>query len=187
MEFPQVLASDYNYGIVFIHLDPGPPWVNAKIAPPPYSLTCILEKLLGPRLLNLLLNPLLFTRNTSFSSFSTYIGKRPVIITTDLELIKLVTVKDSEYFINRPVSCLHYYFILTVNQYIYILLHDWEGNMGEYSVRGWQYWPERSEGQYRSRELNILPYCPTQRSAVIDLLYDLHTVLLVVHAQGSSL
>ena len=39
--------------------------------------------------------------------------------------------------------------------YIYILLHDWEGNTGEYSVRGWQYWPERSEGQYRSRELNI--------------------------------
>ena len=57
--------------------------------------------------------------------------------------------------------------------------------MGEYSVRGWQYWPEHSEGQYRSRELNIPPYCPTQRSAVIDLLYDLHTVLLVVHAQGS--
>ena len=72
------------------------------------------------------------------------------------------------------------------NKYI-ILLHDWEGNMGEYSVRGRQYWPERSEGQYRSRELNIPPYCPTQRSAVIDLLYDLHTVLLVVHAQGSSL
>ena len=69
----------------------------------------------------------------------------------------------------------------------YILLHDWEGNTGEYSVRGWQYWPERSEGQYRSRELNIPPYCLTQRSAVIDLLYDLHTVLLVVHAQGSSL
>ena len=59
--------------------------------------------------------------------------------------------------------------------------------MGEYSVRGWQYWPERSEGQYRSRELNIPPYCPTQRSAVIDLLYDLHTALLPVHAQGSSL
>ena len=71
--------------------------------------------------------------------------------------------------------------------YKYILLHDWEGNTGEYSVRGWQYWPECSEGQYRSRELNIPPYCPTQRSAVIDLLYDLHTVLLVVHAQGSSL
>ena len=69
----------------------------------------------------------------------------------------------------------------------YILLHDWEGNTREYSVRGWQYWPERSEGQYRSRELNIPPYCPTQRSAVIDLLYDLHTVLLVVHAQGYSL
>ena len=71
--------------------------------------------------------------------------------------------------------------------YTYILLHDWEGNTGEYSVRGWQYWPEHSEGQYRSRELNIPPYCPTQRSAVIDLLYDIHTVLLVVHAQGSSL
>ena len=69
----------------------------------------------------------------------------------------------------------------------YILLHDWEGNTGELSVRGWQYWPERSEGQYRSRELNIPPYCPTQRSAVIDLLYDLHIVLLVVYAQGSSL
>ena len=41
-----------------------------------------------------------------------------------------------------------------------ILLHDWEGNTGEYSVRGWQYWPEHSEGQYRSRELNIPPYCP---------------------------
>ena len=66
----------------------------------------------------------------------------------------------------------------------HILLHDWEGNTGEYSVRGWQYWPERSEGQYRSRELNIPPYCPTQRSAVIDLLYDLHTALLPVHTQG---
>ena len=33
---------------------------------------------------------------------------------------------------------------------IYILLHDWKGNTGEYSVRGWKYWPERSEGQYRS-------------------------------------
>ena len=69
----------------------------------------------------------------------------------------------------------------------YILLHDWEGNTGEYSVQGWQYWPERSEGQYGRQELNIPPYCPTLRSAVIDLLYDLHTVLLVVHAQGFSL
>ena len=57
--------------------------------------------------------------------------------------------------------------------YIYILLHDWEGNMGEYSVLGFCIGPSA--------------YCPTQRSAVIDLLYDLHTVLLVVHAQGSSL
>ena len=62
---------------------------------------------------------------------------------------------------------------LTAVHNIYILLHDWEGNMGKYSVRGWQYWPERSEGQYRSRELNISPYCPTLRNAVIDLLYDL--------------
>ena len=30
----------------------------------------------------------------------------------------------------------------------YILLHDWAGNMGKYSVRGWQYWPDRREGQY---------------------------------------
>ena len=43
---------------------------------------------------------------------------------------------------------------------------------GKYSVRGWQYWPDRREGQYISRELNISPYCPTQGSAVIDLLHD---------------
>ena len=23
----------------------------------------------------------------------------------------------------------------------YILLHEWDGSTGEYSVRGWQYWP----------------------------------------------
>ena len=44
--------------------------------------------------------------------------------------------------------------------------------MGKYSVRGWQYWPDRREGQYIARELNISPYCPTQGSAVIYLLYD---------------
>ena len=55
--------------------------------------------------------------------------------------------------------------------------------MGKYSVRGWQYWPERSEGQYRSRELNISPYCPTLRNAVIDLLYDLYFVI----SQASTL
>ena len=27
--------------------------------------------------------------------------------------------------------------------------------MGKYSTRGWQYWPDRREGQYRTRELNI--------------------------------
>ena len=47
------------------------------------------------------------------------------------------------------------------NIIIYILLHDREGDMGKYSARGWQYWPERSEGQYRTRELNIFPYRPT--------------------------
>ena len=95
---------------------------------------------------------------------------------------------------NRPCYSLFIIFVIYVtiqiiillyrNDHI-ILLHDWEGNTGEYSVRGWQYWPERSEGQYRSRGLNIPPYCPTQRSAVIDLLYALHTVLLVVHAHSS--
>ena len=44
--------------------------------------------------------------------------------------------------------------------------------MGKYSARGWQYWPDRREGQYRTRELNIFPYCPTLGSAIIDLLYD---------------
>ena len=53
--------------------------------------------------------------------------------------------------------------------------------MGKYSVRGWQYWPERSEGQYRSRELNISPYCPTLRNAVIDLLYDLYFVISLIN------
>ena len=52
----------------------------------------------------------------------------------------------------------------------YILLHDWEGNTGEYSVRGWQYCPDRREGQYITRELNIPLYCPTQRNAIMDLL-----------------
>ena len=45
--------------------------------------------------------------------------------------------------------------------------------MGKYSAQGWQYWPDRREGQYRTRELNIFPYCPTQGSTIIDLLYDL--------------
>ena len=74
--------------------------------------------------------------------------------------------------------------ICAYNEYIYILLHDWGGQYGGiFSSR----LAVLARAQYRSRELNIPPYCPTQRSAVIDLLYDLHTVLLVVHAQGSSL
>ena len=43
--------------------------------------------------------------------------------------------------------------------------------MGKYSVRGWQYWPDRREGQYISRELNISPYCPTQGTAIIYIYY----------------
>ena len=42
--------------------------------------------------------------------------------------------------------------------------------------------PRCARANTASLKLNIPPYCPTQRSAVIDLLYDLHTVLLVVHA-----
>ena len=34
------------------------------------------------------------------------------------------------------------------NKYI-----SWESNTGEYSVRGWQYWPDRREGQYITREV----------------------------------
>jgi len=58
---------------------------------------------------------------------------------------------------------LHYVLISAhyITLYIYILLHEWEGGTGEYLVRGWQYWPDRREGQYRSRESNILLYCPT--------------------------
>ena len=33
----------------------------------------------------------------------------------------------------------------------YILLHYREGNMGKYSARGWQYWPDQREGQYRTQ------------------------------------
>ena len=59
---------------------------------------------------------------------------------------------------------------------IIILLHDWEGNTGEYSVRGWQYWPDRREGQYIARELNIpcivkkMPYCRAIRPHIALLL-----------------
>ena len=47
--------------------------------------------------------------------------------------------------------------------HLIILLHDWEGNTGEYSVRGWQYWSDCREEQYITRELNIPLYCPTQK------------------------
>ena len=38
--------------------------------------------------------------------------------------------------------------------------------MGKYSARGWQYWPDHREGQYRTRELNIFLYCPTLQSTL---------------------
>jgi len=37
-------------------------------------------------------------------SSSTYMGTAPHVTTTDLKLIKLVCIKDTENFINRPVS-----------------------------------------------------------------------------------
>ena len=37
--------------------------------------------------------------------------------------------------------------------------------MGKYSVRGWQYWPDRREGQYRTQELNII--ARPKRNAII--------------------
>ena len=51
--------------------------------------------------------------------------------------------------------------------------------MGEHSVRSWQYWPEQARDNTEAKK-NIPPYCPTLKSAVISLLYDLHTALLVV-------
>ena len=41
---------------------------------------------------------------------------------------------------------------------IITLLHVWEGNTGEYSVRGWQYWPDRREG-LRSVQYVIVSTC----------------------------
>ena len=37
--------------------------------------------------------------------------------------------------------------------------------------------PDCREGQYIIRELNIPLYCPTQRNARIDLLYDSNSVV----------
>ena len=56
-------------------------------------------------------------------------------------------------------------------KYIYILLHDWEGNAGRYSVR------DRRVGRYRGRERNISPYCPTRGMAIIDSLYDFRVTI----------
>ena len=58
--------------------------------------------------------------------------------------------------------------------------------MGKYSARGWQYWPDRREGQYRTRKLNISTYCPTKNSAIIDLLYDWVNNKVATTQPGSS-
>ena len=41
----------------------------------------------------------------------------------------------------------------------YILLHDWAGNMGKYSVRGWQYWPGGTIHNPRTEYFPILRNC----------------------------
>jgi len=64
----------------------------------------------------------------------------------------------------RPFGILHHLHYIDISAHyinLYILLHKWEGSTGKYSVRGWQYWSNRREGQYRSRESNILLYCLT--------------------------
>ena len=52
-----------------------------------------------------------------------------------------------------------------MSKFIYILLHEQEGNMGKYSAR---------EMAVLARELSIFQYCPTIVSAIIDLLYDFY-------------
>ena len=37
--------------------------------------------------------------------------------------------------------------------------------------------PTEREGQYRSRELNIFPYCPTKTNAIIYLLFRLKIII----------
>ena len=39
-----------------------------------------------------------------------------------------------------------------------------------------EYWPDRREGQYITRELNIPLYCPTQKECNNRLLYDSNLV-----------
>ena len=48
----------------------------------------------------------------------------------------------------------------------YILLYDWEVNMGKYSVQGWQYWSNHREGQYRT----IFALLLTNQATILILL-----------------
>ena len=44
------------------------------------------------------------TELSLFIIYRAYIGTIPIVTITDLELVKLVAIKDSDNFINRPVS-----------------------------------------------------------------------------------
>ena len=71
----------------------------------------------------------------------------------------------------RPIAsrAVHIILILSPSSIPYILIIAWLGGQyGEiFSFWGWQYWPDRREGQYITWELNISPYCPTQGTAII--------------------
>ena len=56
----------------------------------------------------------------------------------------------------------------------YILLHDWEGNTGEYSVRGWQYCPSLRSGQYCHPRTEYSPVLSDPKG--MHLLYDSNLV-----------
>ena len=45
---------------------------------------------------------------TNFMCTRFYLGQCPFLSVTDLELIRLITIKDFDYFVNRPVSLAHY-------------------------------------------------------------------------------
>ncbi len=44
-----------------------------------------------------------------------YVGRQPVIFISDVELIKAITVKDFEHFVDRHAS---YYLLLYISPYI---------------------------------------------------------------------
>ena len=54
---------------------------------------------------------------------------------------------------------------------INILLHDWAGNMGNIQFEGGSIGPTAGR-TIHNLEQKISPYCPTQGTAIIYLLYD---------------